>query len=71
LVKAVIEGKIKRTVPFIFVDRALRHNEEPCPIWGRALSPPMGGLIKAAPCGCGYLHPLLDPDDLLSLWGAV
>jgi lipid-binding SYLF domain-containing protein len=36
----------------------LRHNEEPCLLWGQGPVPPMGGLIKAAPCGCGYLRPV-------------
>jgi 4,5-DOPA dioxygenase extradiol len=33
----------------------LRYNVEPCLLWGQGPVPPMGGLIKAAPFGCGYL----------------
>ncbi len=53
---------------FSFVEtHELRHNVKPCLLWGQGLVPPMGGLIKAAPSGCGYL--LGNLRDCLSNYG--
>ena len=48
------EGEAVGTASTMLRDQ-LRHNVEPCLLWGQGPVPPMGGLIKAAPCGCGYL----------------